>query len=610
MDLQEVCQVGKDSPERNSRSEEANYQGLTELKSDSKEIHTKLPIILDAKQNLYSQKCTENYSSPSKDSLPYSIVPAEVSYDSLRIFCRTSSLLKIPTNIMSLDFIIKNLRHHRKKQSIDNPGDFAFESSPAARTGNVVTGPSGRWIFDSTEAAVEVRMPPKRSTLFLSGPLDCSMRQVKSRSLSSRLVYAEMVMSPFDICNTVSCIPKARVIPLGERISEFGSSGKMFAACSSTASRCSYQSTSSTHHFVSTGILRCIWKNGCPSFEFSLENDQSAFYMANPLKIKSSVGEGPEYIYLFHAKTYGRKDFGNQVSSSPKFVGRMKVSSSLVLNPDGLDFIETEFVMSASDRDSEEMKRPPCHMKHKGLAQKVAEVLRPSHSSRQKDSYKVESCSQLENVHEVIGESSNIDELGGEDFVDDDYPPNFESVAIVVQNYQDNNIKGSGFGGWGLKFLKKYEVTHLDVSLDPSSSTEGCEERCMQNKSARVMNIIIPRGIHGGPISKTGGPSSLTDRWRSHGLCDCGGWDIGCPITVLRNSSISSECFPHMQLEDSNSVDLFMEGSKNGDPEFRLVNESKGLYLIYFHSTLSALQCFSVGVAIIHSQKSDLYPKM
>lgn len=45
--------------------------------------------------------------------------------------------------------------------------------------------------------------------------------------------------------------------------------------------------------------------------------------------------------------------------------------------------------------------------------------------------------------------------------------------------------------------------------------------------------VILPGGNHG--VSSDCKPSPLTDRWRSGGACDCGGWDLGCRLRTLTN---------------------------------------------------------------------------
>lgn len=45
-----------------------------------------------------------------------------------------------------------------------------------------------------------------------------------------------------------------------------------------------------------------------------------------------------------------------------------------------------------------------------------------------------------------------------------------------------------------------------------------------------------------------------------------------------------------------------LQGSAHSVPTFRLANIRNDLYLVDFQSTLSALQSFSIAVAIIHKQ--------
>lgn len=51
--------------------------------------------------------------------------------------------------------------------------------------------------------------------------------------------------------------------------------------------------------------------------------------------------------------------------------------------------------------------------------------------------------------------------------------------------------------------------------------------------------VVLPSGIHSLPHK--GGPSSLIQRWKSGGSCDCGGWDMGCNLRILTNQSNLSD---------------------------------------------------------------------
>lgn len=60
--------------------------------------------------------------------------------------------------------------------------------------------------------------------------------------------------------------------------------------------------------------------------------------------------------------------------------------------------------------------------------------------------------------------------------------------------------------------------------------------------------VIIPGGVHSYP--EKGAPSPLISRWRSGGLCDCGGWDVGCKLHVLSNKTFLHEFDQSFKLFD------------------------------------------------------------
>ncbi|KAK1412940.1 hypothetical protein QVD17_34562 [Tagetes erecta] len=116
--------------------------------------------------------------------------------------------------------------------------------------------------------------------------------------------------------------------------------------------------------------------------------------------------------------------------------------------------------------------------------------------------------------------------------------------------------------------------------------------------SSKSTVVIVPGGSHSLPNS--GQPSPLIDRWRSGGICDCGGWDVGCELGVLTNqnemSEISNPC-------TSDRLDLCYQGRHNGKHALGLAALENGFYsLEYNASSMSSLQAFSICVAVISSQ--------
>ncbi|TQE08393.1 hypothetical protein C1H46_006021 [Malus baccata] len=105
-------------------------------------------------------------------------------------------------------------------------------------------------------------------------------------------------------------------------------------------------------------------------------------------------------------------------------------------------------------------------------------------------------------------------------------------------------------------------------------------------------------------------PNFLTERWRSGGQCDCGGWDLGCPLTVLKTKSSREDILPQSDTQgECKSFELNRTGSEHGPPAWRMLNVHDDLYFVHFQPSLSVLQSFAIAVAIIHTQSPALRPK-
>ncbi|KAJ8506348.1 hypothetical protein OPV22_007234 [Ensete ventricosum] len=310
-------------------------------------------------------------------------------------------------------------------------------------------------------------------------------------------------------------------------------------------------------------------------------DDGGEVYVAHPLKISPSVDKSLDYIYLFHSWKASRTASNKNVSNASHVVGKMKVSSSLIVNSRRSKFMEIEFVLFGANEESLKEKEKPLSniKKSNGQSKKVVEMFRPSHSYMHNHKLKFgESGSRFEDLWQLFSnELQTIYESDCADQLTNGFPPNLELAAIVVGDHRYNSSKDAAFGGWGLKFLEKVELNDADFSRGlPSSSSKCCQEQSEseRKKTAGNVTVLVPDGFHGGPVAEFGGPSNLIDRWKTNGHCDCGGWDAGCPIKVLNNESNSSKILPQAEMgEDCKSFELFIEGCKHGEPAFQLLNE-------------------------------------
>lgn len=634
MDDQDVLQDEKAIPVNSNNDvglEEDDLSGTTASKhKEFEKVIGKHSLILDVKKPDNSRRCSQNthscsneltildhisFSSLEKDLTQYCGATEYEASDSPNFFHRTASFFKIPVNLRSIEFFIKSLKRHRRIKS----ANYTVECTLDAGTGNLIVSPLGQWVFDSMERTGVTRSLMKSSHVSHLDATVCSTSP--GRAISFNLTQtnsSELTSFPSGLCRNLTQEPETDIVHLEKWSSELKNSDKILVSCSHTKPACSHEYTSAEKHFGSKAQLQCKWKNGTPHFVFAVGDDCCEIYVANPHKIKSSIGEGLDYIYLFHSMAGSKTEFRNRGANASDFVGKMKVSSSLILNANWSKIMETKFVLFAanSDHSRELQNSASALMKHKGLF-KEGGIFRPSHSPKHKSTCSNEIRPHFESFSGelCLNEVSNYDKSGLVNHLESNCTPDLELAAIIIEDYLHDNSIETATGGWGLKFLEKAIVSHADASLEPSLSFESSEENRGRNggEPAKCLNVLVPAGFHGGPITRIGGPSSLIERWRSGGHCDCGGWDIGCPLTVLNNNSnnnnsIHSKSLPlEEQREDCNSVNLFIEGTRRRKPVLRMVDMNNGQYFIYFQSTLSALQSFSIALSIIHSQIPALY---
>ncbi|KAJ4911070.1 hypothetical protein Rs2_05691 [Raphanus sativus] len=117
--------------------------------------------------------------------------------------------------------------------------------------------------------------------------------------------------------------------------------------------------------------------------------------------------------------------------------------------------------------------------------------------------------------------------------------------------------------------------------------------------------VILQSGVHSMPHK--GGPSSLIQRWRTGGSCDCGGWDMGCNLRILTNQhnfSCKNSTASSNSPSSSNPFELFFLGEEAEEHPFLSYKPIKeGIYSVVYDSSLSQLQAFSICMALAESRK-------
>lgn len=447
--------------------------------------------------------------------------------------------------------------------------DLVVEFPLAAAGGeNVVPKPTENWILGAITGSKSMMNILKSPLINKSGTLDYNVvNSGKIRSLDFKeSTYSDGMSSPggFSTSSSHSSLKLQSDTAVG--FPGFGSKPvhRKHYSMSTTISTCSDQSFSVASVFTQ-GMLKITWLNGLP--RLVLSNDvKSEVYVANLLKVNSAGDKRLDYVYTFHSRPASKLERDICVTQ-PDFVGKMTVSTSFTLSPNESEIMETLFVLYGSGDDcTDDDTQISSHIqrKNKKLPMKVADVLRSGHP------YKQRKLSKFDGTNAILEESSwlpsvdirNNPDLGGANHTGNELITNFELAAIVVKSHLHNSHKKAEFGGWGLKFLKKSQVGQKNSCLETLIHSDSpCHS---STECSTSTDVIVPAGFHGGPRTRNGGPSSLLDRWTSGGHCDCGGWDIGCPVTILNTRQNSKETLSQADdvSGDCKTIDLFVQVSK------------------------------------------------
>ncbi|KAK9143734.1 hypothetical protein Syun_013134 [Stephania yunnanensis] len=349
------------------------------------------------------------------------------------------------------------------------------------------------------------------------------------------------------------------------------------------------------------GLLTVGAKHGVPYFEFSV-GDAEELLSAKTWKANNTCN----WVYTFHSMS---KSGSNNSRWGPKercrepaMVGQMQVSCFVLSEMRNGGILDnstvTEFVLydivnarrNMAVRDS-----PDCS----------SELVIPSRSSDEESLGSRSTQTEANNILSFMNQKlRNKDAPCDDDEFDvsTHYPwspadlhPNCEVAAIAIQMPLE---KGES--------LKEKPAEKLGdrqcLSMLDSNANDGKNGRAIRQPNVKV---VTPLGTHGLPEREEGGsPSSLLDRWRSGGHCDCGGWDMACPLVVFDGLTVQSK-------EEGRSkgveepMKLFFEGGKDTVPALTMTSIGGGQYSVDFHARLSKLQAFSVCIAILHSSEAS-----
>ncbi|CAL4967217.1 unnamed protein product [Urochloa decumbens] len=318
--------------------------------------------------------------------------------------------------------------------------------------------------------------------------------------------------------------------------------------------------TSSLTHLHA--VIKLEPNNGAFGFEFCTKGPEESIY-ANTWK----AGNELNWIYTFHSSgkrssTVGRTSKDRR-GSLPPIVGQMHVSSYSNVEEDGSlnNSATTEFVLYdiAHARRSSAVERIQC-----------TDAIRPSFRNVVNNS--------------VSGHTRDRNDL------------------MQRQNTTRNDSDLSTSCLWSQEDLRPHLEVAAVVIQVPFHKTKSKELKA--GSSPGAIKAVTTGGAHGLPRDDEASPSPLLDRLKSGGACDCGGWDMSCPIVVLDNA-YDSYWADSVINESKVPMELFAQGNKEVLPALSMKADGNGHFSVDFHARLSALQAFSICISLLHCSEAS-----
>ncbi|PIN15105.1 hypothetical protein CDL12_12255 [Handroanthus impetiginosus] len=335
------------------------------------------------------------------------------------------------------------------------------------------------------------------------------------------------------------------------------------------------------------GLLKWENKHGMPFFEFSVKSPEDV-YIAKTWKVDNAL----TWVYTFHSLHHRRKSNASgwgfrDNNRESTMIGQMLVSCYLCTELKGAgafnDSMVTEFVLYDIVHS------------RKNISSQDNSSCSPDVSKAPMVSEEILSCEP----NELSAKTKNKGQLSSpsKPLAAAELHPQLEIAAIVMQ------VPIGKRESLKFKTGDRKSDKPLPNLLDLCQLEQEKEEISDISRSG-TMHVVIPDGNHGLPSTESRGPSPLLDRWRLGGGCDCGGWDMACPLNVFGN--------PHFWIADGQSLmdnqhpaELFVQGRKDDIPAFTMRATEDGKYAVDFHAQLSSLQAFSICVAVLHAAEAS-----
>lgn len=157
-------------------------------------------------------------------------------------------------------------------------------------------------------------------------------------------------------------------------------------------------------------------------------------------------------------------------------------------------------------------------------------------------------------IHQVVAQmkvsNTHFYDLTGQNCVDSSTVKEFVLFSVELRQ---GDSKASDF-------QPNDELAAIVVKIPKAVSfINNVHQGSCQNDSQQLAHatVVLPSGVH--TLPSRGGPSSLIQRWKSGGSCDCGGWDLGCKLKILVNENEACKNSKSSKAYFAEQFELFLQ---------------------------------------------------
>jgi len=292
------------------------------------------------------------------------------------------------------------------------------------------------------------------------------------------------------------------------------------------------------------GKLELKNKHGLPVYEFKVKCPEDVF-VAKTWKSDNAFN----WVYTFHSMDTRKKSTVSELGShysdkDSSMVAQMLVSSDSCSKLE-VGMFDNSMVTECVLFDLARSRKSVSPEKKSRSEQNCSNTLKDSRVGMKRESLRPDQ-ETLATKSKLISNNACFDNSNSYPLSSTELYSNPEMAAIVLQipfrkSERKDRIKAEAYS------------KHSDLS----SAVEQSRKSLHNGKVLEQVKVVLPTGNHGLPSAESQGPSSLLDRWKHGGGCDCGGWDMACPLILLGNPSVQ---FANRSLmEEYQTLELFTQ---------------------------------------------------